>query len=63
MCVSVDSNDSTIRPFTFSFARSSSSAATGSSTIRSSSAPMTFMASATLSGRVPTYTPTCPVSA
>jgi hypothetical protein len=57
MRASIDSIDSTVRPFTFSFARSSSSALTPSSRSLRSSPPMTSIAWATLSGRVPTYMP------
>ena len=62
MRASVDSIESTVRPFTFSLARSSSSAGTGSSCRRRSCSPMIPIASPTLSRRVPTYTPTCPMS-
>ena len=50
----VDSEERTRRPLTFSFARSSSAAETGSLRSRSSSAPMIAQASSTLSSRVPT---------
>ena len=54
MWVSVDSNDRTIRPLTFSLALFSSSSETGSWTTLFSSSAITLIASATLSGRVPT---------
>ena len=50
----VDSSASTTRPLTLSLARSSSSALTGSSRIRASSAASTSPTSTTFSGRVPT---------
>ena len=53
MRVSVDSIESTVRPFTLSRARSSSSSVTPSSCRRRSSEPITSTASPTLSGRVP----------
>jgi hypothetical protein len=51
---SVDSIESTVRPLTFSRARSSSCSLTPSLCRRSSSVPITSIASATFSGRVPT---------
>ena len=54
MRASVDSIDSTVRPFTFSSARSSSCSLTPSGLSRRSSVPITSIASRTLSGRVPT---------
>ena len=59
----VDSSESTIRPFTFSLERSSSSALTGSARKRSSSSATTAIARTTLSGRVPRYSPTWPARA
>ena len=59
----VDSMPSTIRALTFSRARTSSASVAGSARKRSSSSPTTFIASTRLSGRVPTYRPTWPVSA
>ena len=61
MRAEVDSSASTMRPFTLSFARSSSSALTGSSRIRSSSPASTSQTSTRFSGRVPTYSPIWPV--
>ncbi len=54
MRASVDSIASTVRPFTFSLARSSSSSDTGVSWSLRSSVPITSIASLTRSGRVPT---------
>ena len=54
MRAELDSIASTVRPFTFSRARSSSAAVTPSSLRRRSSVPITSIASWTLSGRVPT---------
>ena len=54
MRASVDSIESTVRPFTFSLRASSSSSVTPSGCDARSSVPITSIASATLSGRVPT---------
>ncbi len=54
MRVPLDSIESTVRPLTLSRARSTSASVTPSSWRRRSSVPITSIASATLSGRVPT---------
>ena len=60
--VEVDSIESRMRPFRFSFARSSSRAERFPAAMSAICSEVIASASARLSSRVPRYTPICPVS-